>query len=199
METITNALQAALDGFTGFAASFPLFGVWYTTVIRFVLPVLALLILLTAIRSLIAVRHLPETWAYISLPNGERIPLTHWENIVGRAKTADVVISYPSVSRTHAAINRNDRGEWTLYELGSTGGTLVNGRRVDGNAILEDGDVLSFGGVESVFLPVPVEEKSARNEIPCGKCTSGSPVGVACAADTVSGADCASACAGGRR
>ena len=70
METITNALQAALDGFTGFAASFPLFGVWYTTVIRFVLPVLALLILLTAIRSLIAVRHLPETWAYISLPTG---------------------------------------------------------------------------------------------------------------------------------
>lgn len=164
METITNALQAALDGFTGFAASFPLFGVWYTTVIRFVLPVLALLILLTAIRSLIAVRHLPETWAYISLPNGERIPLTHWENIVGRAKTADVVISYPSVSRTHAAINRNDRGEWTLYELGSTGGTLVNGRRVDGNAILEDGDVLSFGGVESVFLPVPVEEKRAERK-----------------------------------
>ena len=164
METITNALQAALDGFTGFAASFPLFGVWYTTVIRFVLPVLALLILLTAIRSLIAVRHLPETWAYISLPNGERIPLTHWENIVGRAKTADVVISYPSVSRTHAAINRNDRGEWTLYELGSTGGTLVNGRRVDGNAILEDGDVLYFGGVESVFLPVPVEEKRAERK-----------------------------------
>lgn len=164
METITNALQAALDGFTGFAASFPLFGVWYTTVIRFVLPVLALLILLTAIRSLIAVRHLPETWAYISLPNGERIPLTHWENIVGRAKTVDVVISYPSVSRTHAAINRNDRGEWTLYELGSTGGTLVNGRRVDGNAILEDGDVLSFGGVESVFLPVPVEEKRAERK-----------------------------------
>ena len=118
----------------------------------------------SACGSLIAVRHLPETWAYISLPNGERIPLTHWENIVGRAKTADVVISYPSVSRTHAAINRNDRGEWTLYELGSTGGTLVNGRRVDGNAILEDGDVLSFGGVESVFLPVPVEEKRAERK-----------------------------------
>lgn len=162
METITNALQTVLDGFTGLAASFPLFGVWYTTVIRFVLPVLALLILLTAIRSLIAVKHMPETWAYISLPNGERIPLTHWENIVGRAKTADVVLGYPSVSRTHAAITRNDRGEWTLYELGSTGGTLVNGRRVEGNAILEDGDVLSFGGVESVFLPVSAEEKRAE-------------------------------------
>ena len=164
METITNALQAVLDGFTGLSSEFPLFGVWYTTVIRFVLPVLALLILLTAIRSLLAVKHLPETWAYLSLPNGERIPLTHWENIIGRAKTADVVLGYPSVSRTHAAITRNDRGEWTLYELGSTGGTRVGGKRVDGNAMLEDGDVLSFGGVETVFLPVPAEEKRAERK-----------------------------------
>lgn len=164
METITNALQAVLDGFTGLSSEFPLFGVWYTTVIRFVLPVLALLILLTAIRSLLAVKHLPETWAYLSLPNGERLPLTHWENIIGRAKTADVVLGYPSVSRTHAAITRNDRGEWTLYELGSTGGTRVSGKRVDGNAMLEDGDVLSFGGVETVFLPVRAEEKRAERK-----------------------------------
>lgn len=177
METITNALQAVLDSFTGLTARFPLFGVWYTTVIRFVLPVLALLILLTAIRSLIAVKHLPETWAYLSLPNGERVPLTHWENIVGRAKTADVVLSYPSVSRTHAAIMRNDRGEWTLYELGSTGGTRVGGRRVDGNAILEDGDVLSFGGVETVFLPVPIEEKRAERRARAAEARPASPWG----------------------
>ncbi len=162
MQTITNALQAALDAITGLAADFPMFGTWYTTVIRFVLPILALLILLTLIRSLIAVKHLPETWAYLSLPNGERIPLTHWENIIGRAKNADVVLSYPSVSRTHAAMNRNDRGEWTLYDLDSTGGTTVNGRKVDGDAIAKDGDVLAFGGVETVFLPVPVEEKRAE-------------------------------------
>lgn len=162
MQTITNALQAALDAITGLAADFPMFGTWYTTVIRFVLPILALLILLTLIRSLIAVKHLPETWAYLSLPNGERIPLTHWENIIGRAKNADVVLSYPSVSRTHAAMNRNDRGEWTMYDLDSTGGTTVNGRKVDGDAIAKDGDVLAFGGVETVFLPVPVEEKRAE-------------------------------------
>ena len=162
MQTITNALQAALDAITGLAADFPMFGTWYTTVIRFVLPILALLILLTLIRSLIAVKHLPETWAYLSLPNGERIPLTHWENIIGRAKNADVVLSYPSVSRTHAAMDRNDRVEWTLYDLDSTGGTTVNGRKVDGDAIAKDGDVLAFGGVETVFLPVPVEEKRAE-------------------------------------
>lgn len=162
MNTITNALQTALDAITGTADAFPQFGVWYTTVIRFVLPLLALLILLTVIRSLISVKHLPETWAYLSLPGGGRIPLTHWENIIGRAKNADVVLGYPSVSRTHAAMNRNDRGEWTVYDLGSTGGTLVNGRPVNGDAIAKDGDVLSFGGVETIFLPVPVEEKRAE-------------------------------------
>ena len=62
MQTITNALQAALDAITGLAADFPCSARGYTTVIRFVLPILALLILLTLIRSLIAVKHLPETW-----------------------------------------------------------------------------------------------------------------------------------------
>lgn len=162
MQTIIQALQAALDAITGLAAEFPLFGVWYTTVVRFVLPVLALLILLTVIRSLLAVSHVPETWAYLSLPSGDRMPLTHWENIVGRAKTADVVLGYPTVSRSHAAITRNDRGEWTLYDLDSTGGTLANGKKVAHNAAIGDGDVLSFGGVETVFLPVPVEEKRAE-------------------------------------
>ncbi len=164
METITNALQTALNAITGFSEAYPMIGEWYTTVIRFVLPILALAILLTALRSLLAVRHMPETWAYLSLPNGERVPLTHWENIIGRAKNADVRLGYPSVSRTHAAMNRNDRGEWTIYDLDSTGGTMVNGRKVDGDAIAKDGDVLSFGGVETVFLPVPVEEKRAERK-----------------------------------
>lgn len=162
METMTNALQTALDAITALAADYPLFGVWYTTVIRFVLPVLALLILLTVIRSLLAVQHMPETWAYLSLPSGERIPLSHWENIIGRAKTADAVLIYPTISRSHAAMSRNDRGEWTLYDLGSTGGTRVNGKKVAESAAIEDGDRLNFGGVDTVFLPVPAEEKRAE-------------------------------------
>lgn len=178
MQTITNGLQTVLDAITGAAAEYPMLGIWYTTVIRFVLPVLALLILLTVIRSLLTVPHIPETWAYISLPNGERVPLTHWENLIGRAKNNDVILSYPSISRTHAAINRNDKGEWTLYDLDSTGGTTVNGYTVDGDAILEEGDVVSFGGVETVFLPLTVSEKRSQRQLRAEETRPVSPWGL---------------------
>ncbi|MFR3921979.1 MAG: FHA domain-containing protein [Dysosmobacter welbionis] len=39
----------------------------------------------------------------MSLPNGTSLPLTHWENILGRSKTADIYLNYPSISRQHAA------------------------------------------------------------------------------------------------
>ena len=159
MQTITDLLQSALDKLTGLSTAYPLLGVWYTTVIRFVLPLLAVLILVTAIRSLLAVQHLPETWGYLALPTGIRVPLTHWENIVGRAASADVRLNYPTVSRNHAALNRNEQGEWTVYDLGSSSGTLVNELEVEGSAALNEGDILSFGGVEAAFLPVSAEEK----------------------------------------
>lgn len=156
---LTQALQPAVDSLIAFTTQYPLIGQWYIAVVRFAFPLLALGILLTAIRSLLRVHSEPEIWAYLSLPNGERVPLTHWENIIGRAKSADVQLHYPSISRNHAALIRADDGTWTLHDLGSTGGTLVGELPVDGAAIVEDGDSISLGGVPVVLLPVPEEEK----------------------------------------
>ena len=39
-----DALQHALDVLSGFLAENPLVGAWYTTVVRFVFPLLALMI-----------------------------------------------------------------------------------------------------------------------------------------------------------
>ena len=52
-----DALQHALDVLSGFLAENPLVGAWYTTVVRFVFPLLALMILVGAIRSLWKVKH----------------------------------------------------------------------------------------------------------------------------------------------
>ncbi len=125
-------LQTWLESLDAFLTAHPEVGYWYTTVVRFVFPVLAVLILLRAIRSLLRVPHTPETWAQLSLPNGAPAPLTHWENIIGRDKTADVVLNYPSISRQHAALIRGEDDTWTVYDLGSKGGVLVNGEKVDG-------------------------------------------------------------------
>ena len=131
-----DALQHALDVLSGFLAENPLVGAWYTTVVRFVFPLLALMILVGAIRSLWKVKHPDEVWGYLSLGNGVRLPLTHWENIIGRGAACDVQLEYPSVSRQHAALIRENDGSWTVYDLNSKGGIKV----MSANLVLENED-----------------------------------------------------------
>ena len=159
MEVITAPLQAVLDAVTAWLAANPLAGAWYTAIARFLFPVLAVLILYRAVRSLLRMPHTPETWGQLSLPNGAPLLLTHWENIIGRGKTADVYLNYPSVSRQHAALCRGEAGEWTVYDLGSKGGTLVNGEAVKGSARVKLGDTITLGGVPLAFLPQTVAER----------------------------------------
>lgn len=167
-ETLTGfnqALQAGMDSLYGLSQQFPAASAWYTTVVRFVLPVLGLLILLTAIRSLLSVKHTAEVWAYLNFGE-QRIPLTHWENIIGRQKTADVVIDDPAVSRTHAALIRQPDDTWNLYDLGSTSGTYVRGRTAPAEEPLPVafGDEIAFADIPAWLEPVSPEEKQARRE-----------------------------------
>ena len=133
----------------------PQFCGWFTTLVRFLFPILALMILIRTIHSLLTVPCLPEVWAYLTLPNGAQEPLTHWENILGRGGNSDVILNYPVVSRQHAALIRREDDTWTAYDLGSKGGVTVNGRAVD---------VIGLGGVETVLLPLSPEEKAQRRQ-----------------------------------
>ena len=132
---------------------------WYTALVRFLFPVLALLILTRAIRGLLRVPHAAECWGQLALPGGGSIPILHWENILGRSPSADVRLDLPTVSRQHAALLRDDRGLWKVTDLGSKGGTLVNGRPVTEPTPIRMGDSLSVGGVELLFLPLSREEE----------------------------------------
>ena len=107
-------MQELLNQAMAWLAAEPLIAGWYTAIVRLLFPVLSALILVRAIRSLLRIPHTPEIWAQLSLPNGSGIPLTHWENIIGRSKSADVLLNYPSISRQHAALCRGDDGAWTL-------------------------------------------------------------------------------------
>ena len=137
----------------------PQFCGWFTTLVRFLFPILALMILIRTIHSLLTVPCLPEVWAYLTLPNGAQEPLTHWENILGRGGNSDVILNYPVVSRQHAALIRREDDTWTAYDLGSKGGVTVNGRAVEKSAPVQYGDVIGLGGVETVLLPLCPEEK----------------------------------------
>lgn len=130
---------------------------------RIVMAVLAIWIVIRCTRSLFEPQE-QEHWGVITLANGARYDLCHWENVIGRAKNADVRVNFPSVSRSHAAVCRDDGGDWTLYPLQSRNGILLNGQRVDGPVPLERGDVIAVGGVELYFFPSDVKQEAQLAE-----------------------------------
>ena len=131
----------------------------YTQVLRYLAPILAGLLLLRCIMPLLTFRREPEIWAWLMLPDGRRLPITHWESVIGRSKRSDVVVGVQSVSRTHAVLTRYDDGSWSIADADSKAGTFVNGQRI-GIQEVEPDDVISIGGVEMTLLPI-----SRRQEI----------------------------------
>ncbi|MGI6736934.1 MAG: FtsW/RodA/SpoVE family cell cycle protein [Anaerovoracaceae bacterium] len=137
---------------------------YYTTVARWIFVVLAFYILISAIRSLLSGKNPSEIWAYLSLPDGSIQPLSHWENVVGRARSADVVIDIMTVSRNHATLVRDEAGDWTFNDLGSKGGSKINGREVYRPTRVKMGDVISLGGAECTLVPPSLQEKRENIE-----------------------------------
>jgi len=122
-------------------------------VLRIAFPLLALVILGRCARSLLLFEKEPEIWAWLQGPNETRLAVTHWETLLGRSKSCDVVLDYPTISRSHAVLTRYDDGSWTISDVGSKGGILVNGKAVS-MEVVEFGDVISLGGIEFRLLPI---------------------------------------------
>ena len=120
---------------------------------RVLLLLAAVWVLLRCGLSLFGQREEPEVWGFISLSNGARYDLTHWENMIGRMRSADVRVNFPSVSRCHAALCRNDQGQWTVYPVNHSSGILLNGERKLESAPVKAGDCIAVGGVELYFFP----------------------------------------------
>ena len=81
--------------------------------------------------------------AYLSVGGSRHVIGPHGA-VIGRSPDADVVLSSTDVSRRHAEIVPDEAG-WVLVDLGSTNGTLVNGRKLSGPAPLRKGDRLQVG------------------------------------------------------
>jgi hypothetical protein len=77
---------------------------------------------------------------------GRRIPLDRNYLVVGREQTCDVRFDDPSVSRTHAALQRRGNAVY-VEDLGSAAGTFVNGVATTATRQLCAGDVLTFAAV----------------------------------------------------
>jgi pSer/pThr/pTyr-binding forkhead associated (FHA) protein len=83
---------------------------------------------------------------------GRRLPIKTPVVNIGRADFNDIVLADPSVSTSHAKLQRRD-DVWVLSDLGSTNGTSVDGERLTGEVALAPGATVQFGEVAVLFEP----------------------------------------------
>ena len=125
-------------------------------------PLLALFILIRCGRSLLRGKIEEEVWGYLVTADQTAYPLPHWENLIGRSSRCDVVLNFPTVSRSHAALIRDNAGQWQLHPLNAKNGVLLNGTPITEPEPVQDGDLFDMGGLVLAFLPANEEELHAQ-------------------------------------
>jgi len=83
----------------------------------------------------------------------QRFELRPGSNVVGRGAECDLQLLDQGVSRRHLDV-QFDGMRATVYDLGSTNGTTINGREV-GSHVLRHGDVLRIGHTRLVYTAEP--------------------------------------------
>jgi DNA-binding CsgD family transcriptional regulator len=78
------------------------------------------------------------------------IPLDGAKVAIGRATSNDITLDDGEISRLHAALERYPSG-WSIRDLNSANGTLVNGQRIMAEHRLAAGDEIRVGSVRLVF------------------------------------------------
>ena len=136
----------------------------YNAVLRYAAPALILILLWRCAKPLLTFRREPEIWAWLYMTDGTKVPITHWENVIGRHKSSDVHIDFPTVSRNHAVLTRYDDGSWTISDADSKDGTFVNGKQISIRA-LEEKDVISIGGVEMTLVPITQRQERRQAQL----------------------------------
>ena len=66
---------------------------------------------------------------------------------IGRTARADFIVDAALISRLHCRLTADKSDQLVVEDLGSTNGTMVNGKKVD-RVVLRAGDTLTVGRVE---------------------------------------------------
>ena len=125
----------------------------FLSVLRYGAPVLLAVLLWRCCKPLLTFRRQPEIWAWLKTPDGNKIPVTHWENVIGRSPSCDIRVDSKSVSRNHSVLTRYDDGSWTITDIESQNGTWVNGEKVT-ICPLTSGDVIQVGEAQMELIPI---------------------------------------------
>ncbi|MBQ8563504.1 MAG: FtsW/RodA/SpoVE family cell cycle protein [Firmicutes bacterium] len=155
----------------------------FTELVRWAFVALALYILLRSIVSLLRNKSYAEVWAYLHLETLKplkddqlemteiSVPLTHWENVIGRTGNCDIVIKDKAVSRNHGILMRDGSGNWTYRDVGSKNGSFLNNHQITEPmkpVPVNYGDEICMGATTCTLLPISLEEKN--NNIHMRRC-----------------------------
>ncbi len=151
--------NTTVDIIVNFFENFETLDKTFVTYTRWIIAILVLIVIVRSIVSLLSNKSPSEVWAYLAVEGGITIPLTHWENVIGRSKSSDVVLRVPTVSSSHGLLVRKKTGKWMYTDLGSKSGTLINGYRVNRTREIKAGDVITVGGLKCQLVPASLREK----------------------------------------
>ncbi len=135
-------------------------------IFRYVAPIAILIILATCIVSLFRNRPRVHKLAQLVDENdGSIIDIDHWETSIGKSKSNDIVLPFPTVSRFHAVIAKK-RKDWVVTDTSArTIGVMVNGEKVEGKQVIENGDIITIGNVPLRFVCDEALNARSRKEI----------------------------------
>ncbi|MBD2000709.1 FHA domain-containing protein [Oculatella sp. FACHB-28] len=74
--------------------------------------------------------------------------------LIGRSLTCAITVQDPSASRCHAVISHHRNEGFSITDIGSSNGTLVNRRRIPvmERRSLQDGDLIQIGSLKIEFF-----------------------------------------------
>ena len=129
-------------------------------ILRYLAPIIVLILLLRCLIPLLTFRREPEIWGWLCLPDGTKHPITHWETVVGSKNSSDIVIE--DIAKTHCVFTRYDDGSWTVSS--AAGPVLVNGKKKSICAIYPE-DVITLGELELTLQPITKKQEQKLAQI----------------------------------
>jgi len=87
--------------------------------------------------------------AWLETNSGEKVPISS-NFTIGRSQNNALVLLDTYVSRLHALIHRQNKGEYCVVDL-STNGVIINGMRIRQSVLLKDNDVIKIGPYVFIF------------------------------------------------
>ncbi len=123
-----------------------------TDIMRYSLPILAIIILALCVMALLR-RRSPSLGnvQLINTVNADNYMITSRETSIGSFKDCDIILNYPTISRHHAVISCG-RDAWYIKPVTKDDVVLVNGGRIEKQTVITAGDKITLGKIDLLFV-----------------------------------------------